>query len=526
MMHIENNIFTMFVKLLGVKHTSYFSNKYFEEHPYKNSLYGLSKMLNDYRIENMSLKFDQKNNDQLLDLPIPFIAHTYDDFILIYKMTNTTVCFYWNGKDISIPIDEFYRIWTGVVLVAEADDNISIEPNYHEHYKKMIYENIQKVLLILLVLLLFIVIYLKNNLYQNFALNIFLLLNLTGFWVSNLLLTKQIYRHSHYGDRICSLFKQSDCNNILDTNAAKMWGTNITWSEIGLGYFFSNIVISIFVPMLFPYVYFINILILPYSFWSVWYQKVKINQWCLLCLIVQVVIWLVFLSNIFFNNISLPVLSLYSLVLVASLYLIPLFLINRLSYFLENDIEFKQTLQALNSLKAKDDVFYALLKNSDKYYVDKNTSHIVWGNLSSKIQITILTNPYCSPCAKVHEQIRDLLNNTDSNNFFVQYIFSSFTDELKDTNRFLISAYQNNDIDRVSDIYNEWYKGGNRMKEKFFDKYGVVIDEKSLKEYENHERWIREMGLNVTPTILINGYKLPNEYDILDLKCFLHMDLD
>ncbi|WP_419051812.1 hypothetical protein [Parabacteroides goldsteinii] len=64
------------------------------------------------------------------------------------------------------------------------------------------------------------------------------------------------------------------------------------------------------------------------------------------------------------------------------------------------------------------------------------------------------------------------------------------------------------------------------MKEKFFDKYGVVIDDKSLKEYENHERWIREMGLNVTPTILINGYKLPNEYDILDLKCFLHMDLD
>ena len=28
MMHIENNIFTMFVKMLGVKHTSYFSNKY------------------------------------------------------------------------------------------------------------------------------------------------------------------------------------------------------------------------------------------------------------------------------------------------------------------------------------------------------------------------------------------------------------------------------------------------------------------------------------------------------------------
>lgn len=41
--------------------------------------------------------------------------------------------------------------------------------------------------------------------------------------------------------------------------------------------YFSNIDISIFIPILLPCVYFMNILILPYSFWSVWYQKIKVN---------------------------------------------------------------------------------------------------------------------------------------------------------------------------------------------------------------------------------------------------------
>lgn len=47
-MYVEKNIFVMFLKMLNVKYTNNFSSKYFEEHPYKNSLYGLSKMLTDF----------------------------------------------------------------------------------------------------------------------------------------------------------------------------------------------------------------------------------------------------------------------------------------------------------------------------------------------------------------------------------------------------------------------------------------------------------------------------------------------
>ena len=140
MMDVEKNIFVMFLKVLNVKYTNDFSSKYFEEHPYKNSLYGLSKMLTVYGIDNVALRFDQKENSQVLALPTPFVAHTYGDFILVHKITPSSVYYYWNGKNISVTLEQFIKIWSGVVLLAEVDKD-SIEPDYQNHLKKVLYKN-------------------------------------------------------------------------------------------------------------------------------------------------------------------------------------------------------------------------------------------------------------------------------------------------------------------------------------------------------------------------------------------------
>jgi len=52
MMKDGQNTFTAFLDLLKVKHTKEFSDRYFNEHPHKYNLFGLSKMLSDYGVEN------------------------------------------------------------------------------------------------------------------------------------------------------------------------------------------------------------------------------------------------------------------------------------------------------------------------------------------------------------------------------------------------------------------------------------------------------------------------------------------
>ena len=74
--------------------------------------------------------------------------------------------------------------------------------------------------------------------------------------------------------------------NVLDSKAARLWGL-ISWSEIGLGYFISNMLILLFIPQYVVYVALLNLCTIPYVFWSIWFQKVKVKQWCplLFCLV-------------------------------------------------------------------------------------------------------------------------------------------------------------------------------------------------------------------------------------------------
>jgi len=297
--------FVAFLELLNVKHTIDFSNRYFNEHPHKYNLLGLSKMLSDYGVANAGTRIADKEKD-LPNIECPFIAHTGGRFAVVYKVESPSptlptgegvvlplvgelegaVHYLWNGKKITIPVEQFIKSWSGVILLAETTPD-SIEPDYQEHRKKELFDIAQKAILIVAGILLFGIAYysvyhgitglrsttpaMTTNV-QLFGYSIILLLNLLGVYIGYLLVLKQMHIHSQYGDKICSLFSKSDCNNVLESDAAKLWGV-FGWSEIGLGYFAANVLLLLFLPQTVYLLVIINIFTLPYAFWSVWYQK-------------------------------------------------------------------------------------------------------------------------------------------------------------------------------------------------------------------------------------------------------------
>ena len=124
----SNNVFVSFLELLKVKHTKQFSNQYFNEHPHKYNLFGISKMLSDYGVENAGTRIEDKEKD-IFNIECPFIAHIGSDFVVVYKIENDKVHYLWNGKKIIIPVSEFIESWTGIILLAETTPD-SIEPDY------------------------------------------------------------------------------------------------------------------------------------------------------------------------------------------------------------------------------------------------------------------------------------------------------------------------------------------------------------------------------------------------------------
>ena len=523
-----DNVFVSFLELLKVKHTKEFSNQYFNEHPHKYNLFGISKMLSEYGIENAAIRITDKEKD-ILEIETPFIAHFGGDFAVAYQVEANEISFLWRGNKHVLPALEFANGWSGVVLLAETSEK-SIEPDYEGHRKIERLNFLKKTLLFSACSLILLLAYISRSLYTDLGISILLLLNLSGIYVSWLLLLKQMHIQSQYADKICSLFKQNDCNNILESKAAKLWGV-IGWSEIGLGYFSTNLLILLFFPSLVTYIALINILTLPYSFWSVWYQKVKAKQWCVLCLIVQVLLWMIFIINYLFDYIQLTtfgysVTQLFSSIILGSCYLALVLGINILVPKLNADRMISSLRQAVNGIKANENVFKALLKQQPYYKTNDCDSIIRFGNPDSPLKLTIFSNPYCNPCSRIHKRIEWLLQKV-SNNISVQYILSSFNESLNSTNKYLMAVCLANNNGNIRQIFTDWFEKGRMLKDDFFKSLHLDMENPEIEvEFQKHEAWKEKTQLRATPTILLNGYQLPENYKIDDLQYFTEFNVE
>lgn len=175
----------------------------------------------------------------------------------------------------------------------------------------------------------------------------------------------------------------------------------------------------------------------------------------------------------------------------------------------------------------KDEVFLVLLKQQPFYKVGLEDSSIMWGNVESKLLITIITNPHCNPCAEIHKQIKKLMNEV-ADKVYIQYIFSSFNKELESSGSFLTALYMKNKDNKkyVDECFDEWFESGKSDRENFFIKYGVGLDLHQAKyEYDKHIHWCKSFKIEYTPIVLINGYRLSKDYALEDLKNFVHLEI-
>lgn len=517
------NTLTSILHLLNVKYTNKHADTYFNEHPHKYNLFGLSKMLTYYGVHNMGIKVLRKEN--IHSLKAPFIAHIGNDFVTVKNISKENVTYYWHEKKLTISINDFFNIWSGTTLIVESNET-SIEPNYKQHYKEELATSIQKTLLILAGVILIIISFYQNHILQNWGLTLLLILNIVGIYISYLLVQKQISIHSSLADKICSLFAKSDCNNVLNSSAAKFLGT-VGWSELGLGYFLSNTLLLLFKPDLLSYLILLNVLSLPYSFWSIWYQKFRAKTWCPLCLIIQLLFWLLFITSFTLGLIQVPDFSISTILSMALIYGTPFLLINLLLPYRIIDSKLIETTQQFNSLKMNDKVFLVQLKDQAFYEIGPNIPMIVFGNPKARNTITIFSNPHCEPCARMHKKIDKLLE--EANNIFcIQYILSSFDSTLDSSCEFFLYVNKKYPIEKRNQIYSEWFDKGKYDKENFFKRYDYVVDDNVSPEYQKHLEWKGKMKIQATPTVLFDGYELPEMYfqQIEKLAFFTHLEIN
>ena len=160
------------------------------------------------------------------------------------------------------------------------------------------------------------------------------------------------------------------------------------------------------------------------------------------------------------------------------------------------------------------------------YEVSKATSSILWGNPNARNMITIISNPHCNPCAKMHTRLEKLSKDT-GNGYCFQYIFSSFGEELEESNKLFIAMYQQKGSSSFITFLDDWYDNGKNNRNEFYKKHPFDIqNEALLLEFQKHKQWLNETKIRTTPTILFNGYELSEKYKVEDLIHFTDSDIN
>lgn len=508
------SILSTFLKLIKVKYTESYLHKLAQTHPNKNNMLGLKQVLDVYGIETEGVKYDDK---LLAELVFPCILHISGGFVVGKDLENDTITYIYEDTEVKKGVEDFCHIWTGHALLPTGDFSTAIEPNYASNRKAEVIKLTGKTLLWILPVFIWGMIFFSSLLNISFYSCIDTILEWIGLLLCYFLMEKQIFRKSNYGDKVCSAFHLNNCNDVLFSDKAKVG--ILSWSEIGFGYFAARLICRIIIPEAQLALALIGWISMLYGIWSLWQQLKVLHNFCLLCTLVQVVVWIIGVMDMcaITHGVSDFYSFVFDFILVESIIVLSILFTHVVASYYNSEKERMDALWKLNSFKADEDVFLAKLHKQEHYETSEEDSHVVFGNKDSRMHITILSNPHCNPCAKMHKRVESLLKSC-GDKLCVQYIFTSFNEDLEESNRFLIASYLQLDTIMSQTIFQQWFDG---EKDNAKDYISIIPVDVRVKETEEemkrHRQWCKKTGITATPTILVNGYLLPDGYEIEDL---------
>lgn len=324
----DATLFTDFLTALNVPHTYDYSNRQFETMPFK-SLFGLSKLLQKYNIDSEGLYLE--NRMEIRKLTPPFLAHTPLGFVIVSEIGQNYVEYLTRGVAERMPIDKFRRAWDGNVFLAFPRPD-AIEPDYASHARMIFFTKAKRWLFWIISALLFAYLFVANGIYSHPSMICALVCDMFGLVLSFMLVQKSMKIKNRAAERFCGVLQQGGCDKILELKASTFFGI-FSWSEVGFAYFSVSLLALLMFPGCISYLAACNVCCLPFSVWSIWYQKFRAKHWCTLCVSVQATLWLLFacylsggwLRNVFPLHIEFFVLVLtYGFVLLGLNRIVPL----------------------------------------------------------------------------------------------------------------------------------------------------------------------------------------------------------
>ena len=286
----DHTIVSDLLTALKVPHTEEYTKQRFDAMPFK-TLFGVSQLLKEYGVDSAGYNIPDK--EDIEKIPTPFIAQTEGGLVIVTSIDTSTVSYLTQGIAETMPTADFLHAATGVVLYARPTKG-AIEADYRKHKTKELIIQSKKVLLILLGGLLGAYLIVTNDLCKFWSVWALIAVDLCGITLTYMLVQKSLNIKNAAADKVCGVLQEGGCDEILKTSASSFFGI-FSWSEVGFTYFGVSLLAMLISPTTIHWLAIINICCLPFTCWSIWYQKFRAKHWCTLCVSVQLSLWIQFI---------------------------------------------------------------------------------------------------------------------------------------------------------------------------------------------------------------------------------------
>ncbi len=538
-----SNVVVQYIRQLNAPVTAATLKESLEQNPYYPSLYSISNTFNRFNIENISFTATEES---LEELQPPFITYCSDqstgnDFVLVTAITAAQVSYLAeSGKSKIISRADFLKQWQKIVFAAEAnaqsgekDYTLKVKIEKARATKRSLgYAGIA----VLIGLLVYWLISGTNNTIAAAGIAI---IKLAGVAATLLLLIYEIDKTNSFVKNICTAGKQTDCDAVLNSKAGKFLG--MSWGEMGFFYFAATTLFLLLPGLSFinklPWLAIAGTMAAPYIVFSIYYQYKVVKQWCPLCLAVQAVLLMELIWAIanFWLNKNYPLQSSLSSspfpplsgeiegapwAMIGWAVLLPIIFWYLLKPILLAAKDAPIYNAAYKRLLYNPDIFNSLLQQQPVAPTGWQQLGINIGNPNAKNTILKVCSPYCAPCAKAHPVLEEIIkHNKDVN---VKVIFTATNAETSMAGKpvkhlLAIAALENAQL--TEQALDDWYLADKKDYEVFAGKYPmngeIKIQESKI---DAMSKWCDAAEITATPTIYINGKRLPETYSIEQLK--------
>jgi hypothetical protein len=467
--------------------------KTIESHPDFPSLLCISETLKVAGINCVTHKINISN---INDIYLPALFHLQNDDVIV--ITNK-----------KLYTEKLLSQITGVIININSKNISSL---YKSEIKKERKNNQAISIAIGLTILLFSIILFEKSKLAN---TLLVLTSIVGLYICFQVFYKENGNAAIWANKACKALGNG-CDKVLNSSLSNgILGIKIV--DAAFVYFFTLLFFSILEDNLLL-VYYAILLAIPIIIFSIIYQKTKVKGWCALCLLIGLIVLIQVLlvwntKEIFYNKLTLKSIIHFGIYGLIS------FVWFQFKLFYKLNEENKKITIDYQKIRRDAKNFIISLKSEKRVKYFETNTEMIFGNVIAPLQILIVCQPYCIPCAITHKKVDEILK-IHKNNICLKIVWLANNQSSQKAVSLIFDVVSYQTKENALLKINEWFSVMNY--ESYLNNNIISTNQKNSKiNIDEQNKWVIQNKIVVTPTIFINNHEIPKIYTIEDISIMI-----